>query len=62
MAENFPNIKETEIKVQEAQRAPNKLKPNRPTPRHIIQKAKVKYKERILKQEQSKELIIRTSP
>ena len=36
MAENFPNIKPTDIKVQEAQRAPNKLNPNRPTPRHII--------------------------
>ena len=36
MAENFPNIKDTDIKIQEAQRAPNKLNPNRPTPRHII--------------------------
>ena len=34
MAENFPNIKEKEIKIQEAQRAPNKLKLNRPKPRH----------------------------
>ena len=31
MAENFPNLKkETNIKVQEAQRAPNKMNPNRP--------------------------------
>ena len=29
MAENFPNLKETDIKIQEAQRAPNKLNPNR---------------------------------
>ena len=36
MAENFPNLKDTDIKIQEAQRAPNKLSPNRPTPRHII--------------------------
>lgn len=36
MPENFPNIKETDIKIQEAQRAPNELNPNRPTPRHII--------------------------
>ena len=36
MAENFPNLKETNIKIQEAQRAPNKLNPNRPTPRCII--------------------------
>ena len=48
MAENFPNLKETDIKIQEAQRAPNKLNPNRPTPRHIIIKM-AKVKERILK-------------
>ena len=46
MAENFPNLKLTGIKIQEAQRAPNKLNPKRPTPRHIIIKiAKVKDKE-----------------
>ena len=32
---NFPNLKDTGFKIQEAQRAPNKLNPNRPTPRHI---------------------------
>ena len=43
MVENFPNLKHTDIKIQEEQRAPNKLSPNRPTPRHIIIKmAKVK--------------------
>ena len=64
MAENFPNLKETGIKIQETQRAPNKLKPNRPTPRHIIIKmAKVNDKERILKQqEKSKMLPIREPP
>ena len=36
ISENFPNIKDTDIKIQEAQRDPNKLNPNRPTPRHII--------------------------
>ena len=37
VAENFPNLKETDIKIQEAQKAPpQKLNPNRPTPRHII--------------------------
>ena len=36
IAENFPNLKETDIKIQEAQRASNKLNPNRSTPRHII--------------------------
>ena len=44
MGENFPKLKETDIKIQEAQRASH-----RPTSRHIIIKmAKVKDKERIL--------------
>uniref|UniRef100_A0A9L0RNE6 L1 transposable element RRM domain-containing protein n=1 Tax=Equus caballus TaxID=9796 RepID=A0A9L0RNE6_HORSE len=49
--ENFPHLrKETDIQVQEAQRAPNKRSPKRPTPRHIIIKmSKIKDKERILK-------------
>ena len=44
MAGNFPNLKkETGIQIKEAQRALNKLNPNRPTPRHsIIKMAKVK--------------------
>ena len=56
MAEIFPNLKETDIKIQEAQRSPN-----RPKPRHImIKMAKVKDKERILKAtKKSKGLIIR---
>ena len=50
MSEKFPNQKKTNIKIQEAQRAPNKLNPNRSTPRHIIIKmAKFKDEERILK-------------
>ena len=36
MSENFPNLKETDIDTQEAQRAANKLNPNKPTPIHII--------------------------
>ena len=36
MTENFPNLKDTYIKIQEAQRALNKLNPNRPTTRYII--------------------------
>ena len=36
ISENFQNLKETGIKTQETQRAPNKLNPNRPTPRHIL--------------------------
>ena len=44
MAEKFPKLKkETDIQVQKAQKVPNKMVPNRPTPRHIINKmAKVK--------------------
>ena len=51
MKENFPKlVKEIDIQVQETQRAPNKMDPKRPTPRHIIIKMpKVKDKERILK-------------
>ena len=60
MLENSSNlVKEIEIQVQEAQRAPNKLNPNRPTPRHIIIKVrKVKYKKRILKAAREKQLVI----
>ena len=36
MSENFLNLKETDTKIQEAQKAPNKLNANRLTPRHII--------------------------
>ena len=53
---NFPNLKDTGSKIQEAQRAPNKLNPNRPTPTHIIIKmAKVSDKERILKAAREKQ-------
>ena len=49
MAENFPNLKkETDMQVQEAQRVPNKINPNRPTRRYIIEKM-AKVKERIPK-------------
>ena len=40
MAENFPNLKETVTKIQESQKASNKLKPNRPTPRHYNKNGK----------------------
>ena len=52
VAENFPNLKETDIEIQEAQRAPNKLNPNRPTPRHIIITMAKTYKERIQRQQE----------
>ena len=62
-SEDFPNLKETDIKIQEAHRAPNNLNPNRPTPRHIIiNVAKVKDKERILKAAREKVLPIREPP
>ena len=49
MAENFPNLKDTDIMTQEAQRASN-----RPTPRHIIMKM-ARVKERILKAAREKQ-------
>ena len=56
MAEKFLNLKETDFKIQEAQRAPNTLNPSRPKPRHIItQTAKVNEKERILKAAREKQ-------
>ena len=45
IAGNFPNLKDTELKIQEAQRAPNKLNPYRPTPRHII----IKWQKLVIK-------------
>ena len=58
MSENFPNLKEIDVKIQEAQSAPNKLNPNRTTPIHIIIKmAKVKDKERILKAAREKQSV-----
>ena len=55
MRENFPNlVKEVDMQVQEAQRVPNKMDINRPTPRHIISKMpKVKDEETILKEKRS---------
>ena len=58
MPEKSPNLKETDIKIQEEQRAPNKLNPNRTTPNHLISKmAKVKDKERILKAARGKQSV-----
>ena len=54
MAENFPNLKETVIKIQETQRAPNKLNPKRHTSGHFILKT-AKVKERILKAAREKQ-------
>ena len=59
MKGSFPNlVKEIDMKVQEAQRVPNKMDAKRPTPRHIIIKMpKVKDKERILKAAREKQLV-----
>ena len=57
MKENFPNLaKETDFEeVQEAQRVPRNLDPNRHTPRHIIIKLPKIKEERILKAAREKE-------
>ena len=51
IAENFTNLgKETDIQIQEAQRAPIKIYKRRPTPRYIIIKfSKHKDKQKNLK-------------
>ena len=36
MAENFPNLKDTTIKIEEAERAPNKLKTKQARTKHIV--------------------------
>ena len=57
MSENFPNLKETNIKIQEAQR----LNPNSLTPRHIIIKM-AKDKEKILKAARKNKVLIIQEP
>ena len=49
--ENFPNLrKDTDIKIQEAQRTPIRYNKNQPSTRHIIAKfTKYSSKERIMK-------------
>ena len=56
MGENVPSLKEADIKIQEAQGAPNKLNPKRPKPRHIII-TMAKVKERILKAAREKQSV-----
>jgi len=56
MSENFPNLREIDIKTQDAQRATNQLNPKRTMPRHIITKM-AKVKERILKAAREKQSI-----
>ena len=60
MKENFPNlVKKIEFQeVQEAQRVPKKLDPQKHTHRHIIiTLAKIKDKERLLKAARGKETV-----
>ena len=58
MAENLPSLKDTDIKIQESQRAPNNWNPNRPTSRCIIIKmARVKEKDRLSKAAREKQSV-----
>ena len=56
-ARHFPNLeRKIDIQVQEAQRVPNRIDPNKTTPRHIIVKmAKIKSKERIFLKSKKKQ-------
>ena len=48
MSENFLNLKEADIEIEEEQKAPTKLNPNRTTARHMtIKMEKLKIKRRI---------------
>ena len=50
LTENFLNLKKKQISRHRNHRVPKKMKPKRPTPRHItIKMAKVKEKKKILK-------------
>ena len=60
--ENFPKlVTEIDIKVQEAQRFPNKLDPKRTTPRHILLKCQW-LKRESQKQQEKKELPTKEFP
>ena len=64
MIENFTYlVKEIDVQVQEVQRIPNNMNPEKPTPRHILIKMqKVKDGERILKVAKEKQLLTRDLP
>ena len=58
MEENFFNLKEIDVQVQEVQRVPHYMDAQRPTLRHIIIKMpKVKDKERILQAVRAKQVV-----
>ena len=60
MAESFPKLeKEKDILIQEAQEIPNKINPKGYIPRYVIIKiSKVNDKQRILKAETEKQLVM----
>ena len=64
MKEKFHNlVKDLDMKVQEAQRVPIKLDPERTTPRYIIIKMpSVKDKKRILQAAREKQSYLQRSP
>ena len=59
VAENFPNLaRETNIRVQEAERTPPKLNHDKPTPRHVIvQFANIRSKDTVLKAARGKKIL-----
>ena len=59
IVENFPNMeKEIVNQIQEAQRLPYRINPQRNTPRHILIKlTKSKHKERLLKAARGKQQV-----
>ena len=58
ITKNFPNlVREKDTQVQEAQRVPNNLDPERPTRRHIIIKMARLKDERILKAIREKQVV-----
>ena len=60
MTENFPNLVKQKVRKGRKHRVPIKMKPKRPTPRHIVIKMeKFKHKEKILKAAREKQLSTR---
>ena len=59
VAENFPNLaRETNIRVQEAERNPPKLNHDKPTPRHVIvQFTNIRSKDTVLKATRAKKFL-----
>ena len=62
MAENFPNLKETDIKIQESQRAPDKMNPNMPKTLYNKNGKKLKIKRRFQRQQEKSKALITREP